>query len=1037
LAGKPRKITLKFLLLIKWLVTSSIIASILLFSLYFVVDNIIERSEHYNIGKKMAAIQHYLDTEKAYFLSITEKLADSKAVQNLLLRNSNKNRRNLLKRNRFESDDIGFVALFNRSKKIKFSRSYEPSRKAFTKLDEKIKYQLAKKNLLELIREEKKSIGIIEAEDVTLVAIVPVYTGKADDFSGYLVLGKTLDTGKLKAVTSSNVNIQPVNLALQPAQDRELKAFEKKPIIHQRNKFESKTSLLITGITGKPVSILSISREHEDIKSMLQVSWLSLLVLMTVSLVVAYLFWRNKRNILNKDIKRLVADIENVKIGTELSGRISNENRHIFTAVVNAINQKIGGFEKSIDTIHTVGRRHDAEIVLNELPMEAYLKDTDLKYITVNQKYCDRHGISREDVLGKTDAELDEAENITDTREKEEQAISTKEPVTFEEIIETNLRGKIFYSTHLIPFINDKGRVEGVVGVKINITNLRRAESEMEMASKVLENTAEGVMVTDAESRIIHVNSAYSELTGYNEEELLGKVPLLLQKESRSKIYQGVQKSLETDGLWRGELWSSRKNGTSYPEMINIKAIRNKEGKISNYFSMSNDITEQKKWEEQLYQMAHYDSLTGLPNRTLFKDRLKQEIIRSERNDKNFGLLFLDLDLFKSINDSLGHAAGDELLIVVGDRLKDTLRNADSIARLGGDEFTIMVTDLASDYDKNINYLTRLSEKIIEVIKQPIEIGGREINATCSVGVTVFPVDADNVEDLLRNADSAMYYAKSQGRRNYQFYSKEFNEQAVERLEKEIEFRAALKDGALQLYYQPQIDVISRHVVGAEALLRWKKDGEVIMGPDKIVALAEETGLIFELGNWILRQACEQCKKWTDQGHSRVRVAVNLSTRQFRQKDLVEIVSNILDETGLPGRLLELEVTESALMENIEYSVEMMADLSRKGIRWSLDDFGTGYSSLTYLRDFPVHVLKVDQSFVKEITINPEDSAIVETIIDLAHRLHLTVIAEGVENEEQLKVLSRMNCEQVQGYYFGEPMSANEFVAYIGKGVRV
>ena len=1028
---------MKIIHLIKWLVTSSIIASVLLFSLYFVVNNIVERSEQFNIQKKMVAIQHYLDAEKNNFLSVAEQWSDSKAVKKLMSRNSNRNRKNLLKKNRFEKDNIRFISLLNQTKKLKFSRTFEPSRKTFTKLDEKIKYQLAKKNLLELIVDEKKSVGMIEADDVTLLAIVPVYVGETDDLSGYLLLGKTVDTAKLRAVTAADVNVQAVNLALQPEQERELKLFEKKPVIHQRNKLESKTSLLINDIAGKPVSILNISREHEDIISLLQVSWLSLLVLMTVSLIVAYMFWRNKRNILDKDIKRLVDDIQNVKIGTELSGRVSNDNRHIFTTVVNAINQKIGGFEKSIDTIHTVGRRHDAEIVLNELPLEAYLKDTDLKYITVNQKYCDRHGISSDDVLGKTDIELDEAENITDIREKEELAISSKEPVTFEEVIENNIRGKIYYSTHLIPFINDKGRVEGVVGVKINITDLRRAEEEMEMASKVLENTAEGVMVTDAESRIIHVNSAYTELTGYNEEELLGKVPLLLQKESKSKIYQGIQQSLDKDGIWHGELWSSRKNGTSYPEMINIKAIRNKEGEISNYFSMSNDITEQKQWEEQLYQMAHYDALTGLPNRTLFKDRLKQEIIRSERNDKNFGVLFLDLDLFKSINDSLGHAAGDELLKIVGDRLKVTLRNADSIARLGGDEFTIMVTDLASDYDKNINYLTRLCEKIIEVIKQPMEIGGREINATCSVGVTVFPVDADNVEDLLRNADSAMYYAKSQGRRNYQFYSREFNEQAVERLEKEIEFRAALKSGALEIYYQPQIDVISRHVVGAEALLRWKKDGETILGPDKIVALAEETGLIFELGNWILKQACLQCKKWTEQGYKKVRVAVNLSTRQFRQKDLVDIVSNILDETGLSGKLLELEVTESALMENIEYSVEMMADLSRKGIRWSLDDFGTGYSSLTYLRDFPVHVLKVDQSFVREITINPEDSAIVETIIDLAHRLHLTVIAEGVENEEQLKVLSRMNCEQVQGYYFGEPMDANKFIAYIGEGVRV
>ena len=1026
---------MKLLHLMKWLIGSGLTAAVLILSLYFVVENIVEKSDQYAAIKKLEAIKQHLAAEQSSFFSTAKKWADAENVEKVLLRNSRRNRKKLLIKSHFKNDDIQFLVIFNQSKKIKFSTGFNHKRRLFTKLDQKIKFQLDKKSFLSLLNNEQTSAGLLAVENLQLAAVMPIFTGDAgDDHAGYLVLGKSLDMERLKAVTAADFNVQEVNLALNPLQERALKAFKNKTMIHQRNKLESSSSLLLNDITGQAVSILSMTRERQNIIELLRVSWLSLLLLFTVSLVIGYLFWRNKKNILHKDIKRLVNDIQNVKVGTELSGRISNDNRHIFTNVVNAINQKIGGFEKSIDTIHTAGRRHDAEIVLNELPMEAYLKDVDLKYITVNQQYCNSHDIASEDVLGKTDGELEFTDNV---RLREEQAIRTKQPVMFEEIIENSPRGKLFYSTHLIPFINEKGRVEGVVGVRIDITDHRRAEAEMEMASKVLENTAEGVMVTDAESRIIHVNSAYTELTGYNEEELLGKVPLLLQKESKSKIYQGIQQSLEKDGVWRGELWSSRKNGSNYPEMINIKAIRNKEGKISNYFSMSNDITEQKQWEEQLYHMAHYDSLTGLPNRTLFKDRLKQEISRSDRNDKNFGVLFLDLDLFKSINDSLGHAAGDELLKIVAERLKETLRNADSIARLGGDEFTIMVTDLAASYEKNINYLTRLCEKIIEVIKQPMEIGGREINATCSVGVTIFPVDADNVEDLLRNADSAMYYAKSQGRRNYQFYSKEFNEQAVDRLEKEIEFRAALKSGALQLYFQPQVDVISRHVVGAEALLRWKKDGEIILGPDKIVTLAEETGLIFELGNWILKQACQECKKWADKGHNKIRVAVNLSTRQFRQKDLVEIVTNILDETGLPGKMLELEVTESALMENIEYSVEMMADLSRKGIRWSLDDFGTGYSSLTYLRDFPVHVLKVDQSFVREITINPEDSAIVETIIDLAHRLHLTVIAEGVENEEQLKVLSLMNCEQVQGYYFGEPMQVKDFVAYVNEGVRV
>lgn len=1028
---------MKVIYLFKKIISTGLMVVCAIAAFYFVVDDIVEKNNRYAVNQKMEDIKTYLDEQKAGFTEIARAWAAKKSVVSFLKKNTLKNRKKIQKTSDYLKDNIEHIAVIDTLGNIRFSRSFNAENNKFLKLDQKIKFRLEQKQLQDKFSGKNITAGYINAKGLVLMSIAPVFLESQESVIGYLVLGRKLPVSTIEKDNASSVLIDEVNLALYPSQSRLLSAFEKNTFHHQRNQIELKSSFLIHGINDKPASVISIIRPVQKLEELMRISWLSMLVLLGLSLLLGYMFWWNKKNRLDIDIQRLSKDIQNVRIGAELSGRLSNDNRNIFGSVVTSINQKIGGFEKSIDDIHSISRRHDAEIVLNELPLEAYLKDIDLKYITVNQKYCESLGISSEEIIGKTDEQLNSAENVGEIREKEEQVIAGKEPVVFEETIGNDIRSERFYSTHLIPFINDKGRVEGVVGVRIDITVHRRAEAEMEMASKVLENTAEGVMVTDAQSRIIHVNSSYSEMTGYDEKDLLGKVPLLLQKESKSKVYQEIQQQLESKGSWRGELWSSRKNGSSYPEMINIKAIRNKDGEITNYFSMSIDITDQKEWEDQLYKMAHYDSLTGLPNRTLFKDRLKQEIIRSQRNNKNFGVLFLDLDLFKSINDSLGHAAGDELLKIVGDRLKTTLRNTDSIARLGGDEFTIMVTDLASDYNKNIGYLTRLSETIIEVINQPMDINGREINATCSVGVTVFPVDALNVEDLLRNADSAMYYAKSQGRRNYQFYSKEFNEQAVDRLEKEIEFRSALKAGALEIYFQPQVDVISRHVVGAEALLRWKKDGENILGPEKIISLAEETGLIYELGNWILKHACVEGKKWQQMGHKNLRVAVNLSTRQFRQKNLVEIVSAILDETGLPAKLLELEVTESALMENIEYSVEMMAELSRMGIRWSLDDFGTGYSSLNYLRDFPVHVLKVDQSFVREITINPEDSAIVETIIDLAHRLHLTVIAEGVENEDQLKALSRMNCEQVQGYYFSRPMSSSDFIEYVSDGVKV
>jgi len=1029
---------LKLLSILKTAIVSGIGVGAVSVALYFAVEDVVEKTERFSAADKLKKVSAYIDSQKSDFVSKANEWSERPELGAVLLKNSRRNRNAVLQSRLFKNDSIDFIALLNIGKKITLSRTFDRNKKKFRKLDEKIKYQLSTKKFISLMDNEHQVSGLIVSESLYIVSIMPLFSyDESADLSGYAVLGRALPKQKIISETIVDINLNEVNLALSPHQVRLLEQFKNKDIIHQRSTIELKSRYLLKGITGEPLILFEINRPVQKLSELIKISWLGILIIIFVGMFLGYTYWWNKKDKLHRDLERLASDIQNVRVGTELSGRISNDNRHIFTSIVNAINQKIGGFEKSFDTIHSANRQHDAEIVLNELPLEAFLKDVDLKYVMVNQKYCDSLGIVSDEIVGKTDEELQLSENSELISEKEKKVIDTKEPVMFEEVVENNVRGKAFYLTHLIPFINFKGVVEGVVGVKIDISDHKRAEAEMNMAIKVLENTAEGVMVTDAQRRIVHVNSAYTELTGYKEEELLGKVPLLLQTESRSKIYQGIQDGLQKNGIWKGELWSSRKNGTSYPEMINIKAIKNKEGIVTNYFSMSNDITEQKKWQDQLYKMAHYDSLTGLPNRTLFKDRLKQETIRSQRSGKNFGVLFLDLDLFKSINDSLGHAAGDKLLKIVADRLSETLRNADSIARLGGDEFTIMVTDLIADYQKNIGYLTRLCEKIIEVIQQPMEIDGREINATCSIGVTVFPVDAETEDDLLRNADSAMYYAKSQGRRNYQFYSKEFNEQAVERFEKEIEFRAALKSGALQVYFQPQVDVISRHVVGAEALLRWKKDGENVLGPERVVALAEETGLIYELGNWILRTACGECKKWSDLGHRNIRVAVNLSTRQFRQKNLVEIVTGILEDTGLPGKLLELEVTESALMENIEYSVEMMVDLSRQGVRWSLDDFGTGYSSLTYLRDFPVHVLKVDQSFVREITINPEDSAIVETIIDLAHRLHLTVIAEGVETEEQLKVLSRMNCEQIQGYYFSQPMLPSEFIEYVSDGVKV
>ena len=1001
-----------------------------LLTLNYAFMDIIEKTERFTVVNELEGINAYLNQQLTGFEVIANEWAQNPLVKSLFVKNSSKNRKKLLRSGVFKKDAIEFVVLININNEIIFSKQYDSKKNAFSKLSSKIKYQMSTSEFTRHLKADEKNVAYIYSDNVYMLGTVPVYLNvNTEESIGYLVVGHKVDEKIVETNNLLDISFSAVNLAINNEQNRILSNLKDKKISHTRTGSSVISRFVLRDISDKPIVIVSHTRETTNAGMVVKIAWLSLIVIIVVAMLLAYIFWWSKKRKLKNVVDLLEKDIQEVRIGAELSSRLSREGRGLLEGVVTALNQKIGGFEKSV----VDNRKHNAEIILNELPLEAYLKDAGLKYIAVNEKYCESMGLNKENIIGKSNENLGFSNELASISEKEKIVVDSKEQMIFEEKLGSKVKGFVTYSVHLIPFLNAKGLVEGVVGVRIDISDQKNAEVEMEMAVKVLENTVEGFMVTNSDRHIVHVNSAYTEMTGYKERELLGKVPLLLQAESKSKTYQEIQQKLEQEGTWKGELWSSRKDGSSYPEMIHIKAICNKQGEVTNYFSMSKDITEEKKMEKRLYEMAHYDSLTGLPNRTLFQDRLAQEITRCKRNKKHIGVLFLDLDMFKSINDSLGHAAGDELLKIIATRLQVTLRSADSIARMGGDEFTILVTELATDYKKNIGYLKSLSEKIIDVINQPMELEGREISVTSSIGIAVYPVDAHSVDDLLRNADSAMYYAKSQGRRNYQFYSKEFNAAAVDRLEKEIEFRSALKDGGLQLYFQPQIDVITRHVVGAEALLRWKKNGENILGPEKLIILAEEIGLIDELGNWILKTACTECKKWLDSGHKNLRVAVNLSTRQFRQKNLVEIVTGILEETGLPGRLLELEVTESALMESVEYSVEMMADLSRKGIRWSLDDFGTGYSSLNYLREFPVHVLKVDQSFVREITINPEDSAIVETIIDLAHRLHLTVIAEGVENEEQLKVLSRMNCEQVQGYYFSKPITKQEFIKYIDK----
>jgi diguanylate cyclase (GGDEF)-like protein len=458
------------------------------------------------------------------------------------------------------------------------------------------------------------------------------------------------------------------------------------------------------------------------------------------------------------------------------------------------------------------------------------------------------------------------------------------------------------------------------------------------------------------------------------------------------------------------------------------KAVLDEEQRVVAIVGMGRDITERKKNEEEIQQLAYYDTLTRLPNRALLYDRMSQAIALANRHSKYVGVLFLDLDRFKVINDTLGHVAGDRLLKKVAERLSSIVRESDTVSRLGGDEFIVILSSLEHDED-----ITKAAEKILAVFSEAIMIENREIYTSASMGIAVFPNDGTDINVLLKNADTAMYQAKGQGRNNFQFYSKDMNVRALEHLMMETSLRRAIEREELFLVYQPQMDLKSGQVIGMEALLRWRHPDLGILAPSKFITLAEETGLIIQIGEWALKTACIQNKTWQDKGYQPLRTAVNISGGQFRQQNFVKMVAAILKETGLDPSRLELELTESMAMDDASATAELLLELKAMGVSLSIDDFGTGFSSLSYLKHFPIDRIKIDRSFVRDITSNTDDAAIATTIIAMAHSMNLKVTAEGVEQEEQLDILQSRGCDEIQGFFVTPPLSAEELTCFLNK----
>ncbi len=569
-------------------------------------------------------------------------------------------------------------------------------------------------------------------------------------------------------------------------------------------------------------------------------------------------------------------------------------------------------------------------------------------------------------------------------------------------------------------------RLVGAVVTFIDTSQRKAAEDKLRLAAKVFDSTLEGVMVTDADTRILFVNRAFSTITGYGEGELVGRTPGVLGSGRHdAAFFQEVWREIAAHGGWQGEIWNRNKTGEVYPEWLSISALKDEAGRVVNYVGVFADISQIKHSEAQLEYLAHHDPLTGLPNRALFQSRLDHDLDIARRHDSGLGLLFMDLDGFKNINDSLGHPAGDELLQAIARRLTDNLRTVDTLARIGGDEFVVLLEDL-----KESNEAAVVAQNLLALLRQPFRLNsGQEVFSGASIGISLFPDDAVVATDLVRNADAALYQAKSQGRDTYRFYTESLTRVANERLRLESRLRGALERGEFILHYQPQLATSDRSLIGAEALLRWRTAEGELMPPERFIALAEETGLIRSIGAWVLREACGQFRAWFDDGLPPIRLSVNLSSRQIEQRDLVKQLHAVLEETGFPAHLLELEITESAIMAQGGQANEVLAALKRLGVGLTIDDFGTGYSSLAYLKRFSVDKLNIDRGFIRDIPEDVGDSEIAATIIAMAKTLKLKVHAEGVETEEQLAFLQIHDCDAWQGYHFSKPLAAAEFLA--------
>lgn len=693
-------------------------------------------------------------------------------------------------------------------------------------------------------------------------------------------------------------------------------------------------------------------------------------------------------------------------------------------------------------------------LIASHAPVGIAQLNKDLRFCFANGRYCDLFSLRSSEVVGKQVHEVIETKLLGQMLPLMHRAL-TGLPVQHEVVIDSPPEGERYFNVTYEPEHNEEGEVTGFIAALSDITQrtevenqlsylnekleeevknrtaiiqqqnatLREKHLELLMVKSVFDSGAEAVVVTDPKGDIVLTNPAFSTITGYTAEEALGQNMRLLQSQLQTKkFYDELWACLLSEGKWQGEIWNRRKSGEIYPEWLTISNVTDERGNILNFVAIFSDISLLKQAHEQIEFLAYHDALTGLPNRLLGRERLEQALIFGHQHQEKVGVYFLDIDNFKLINDSHGHSIGDQVLQQVASRLRDCLGEADTLCRLAGDEFLIVRTAV-----KDQATLGELGDSLLKVLGPPIFLETGPMDANVSIGIAIYPDDGIDAENLMRNADTALYAAKAGGRRQYQFFNAQMNADLVHNLEVRDSLRLAIAHKQFILHYQPKIDLDTREVTGVEALLRWQHPSRGLTYPDYFITIAEESELIVEIGDWVIEQACQQAAEWQSQGLGFGGIAINISALQFKRRDLVSLVKHHLHQSGLAPSKLELELTESILIEDFPKAMDAIRILRELGVNVALDDFGTGHSSLSYLSRFRLDKLKIDKSFVRNITLNNEHKSLIQSIIIIGKNHNLKTIAEGVETTEEWEILREMGCDEMQGYLISKPLPPAEY----------